>query len=130
MLNFADMAFGNLPAELRESMKAVIASTPQHVAVRTAQAMGDPAIWKDDPIKVPVQMILCAAPIWPADYEKQVCKIAANLEFHRLKGSGHCLTLEKPNEFNALLGEFLRRNGVIKADEAKNAEEKAKRTGA
>jgi pimeloyl-ACP methyl ester carboxylesterase len=114
MLKFADMTFGNLPDEMRESMKAVIASTPQHVAVGTAQAMADPALWKEDPITVPVQMILCAAPIWPADYEKQVAKIAANLEFHRVKGAAHCLTMEKPDEFNALLGEFLTNQNALR----------------
>jgi pimeloyl-ACP methyl ester carboxylesterase len=108
------MTFGNLPAELRQSMKAVIASTPQHVALGIARAMDDPAIWNDDPIKVPVQMILSPAPVWPADYEKQVGKIAANLEFHTMKGAGHCMMLEKPDEFNALLGQFVMKQGVIK----------------
>jgi pimeloyl-ACP methyl ester carboxylesterase len=114
MLKFADMTFGSLSAELRQSMKAVIASTPQHVALGTAKAMGDPAIWKDDPIKVPVQMILSSSSIWPADYEKQVRKIALELEFHRMKEAGHCLMLERPKEFNALLGGFLKRQNVLK----------------
>ena len=114
MLRFADMTFGKLSPKLRRSMKAVIASTPQHVAVGMARAMADPAIWKDDPINVPVQMILSAAPIWPADYEKQVRKLAPQLEFHRMKEVGHCLMLEKPKELNALLHQFLKRQGVSK----------------
>jgi pimeloyl-ACP methyl ester carboxylesterase len=116
MLRFADMTFGGLSAELRQSMKAVIASTPQHVALGLAKAMEDPAIWKEDPIKVPVLMILCAAPVsvWPADYEMQVRKIAADLDFQRLKDAGHCAMLEKPKEFNTLLGEFLTKQGVLK----------------
>ena len=118
LLNFADMTFGKLPAELRESMKKVIASTPQHVALGTAKEMGDPAIWKDDPIKVPVQMILSSAPIWPIDYEKQVRTLAPRLDFHRMKDVGHCLTLEKPKEFNELLEEFLKKQRLLKANEA------------
>ncbi len=114
MLKFADMTFGNLSAELRQSMKAVIASTPQHVALGMSKAMQEPEIWKDDPIKVPVQMILSSAPIWPADYEQQVRKIAAKLEFRRMQRVGHCLMLEKPKDFNALLDEFLRKQGVLK----------------
>jgi pimeloyl-ACP methyl ester carboxylesterase len=125
MLKFADMTFGNLSAKLRQSMKAVIASTPQHVALGLAKAMEAPAVWEDDPIKVPVQMILCSAPIWPADYEKQVEKIAANLEFHRLSDVGHCMMLEKPDEFNALLRKFLERHGGAKGDERGNLLEKA-----
>ena len=114
MLKFADLTFSKLSPELRKSMKAVIASTPQHVALGNARAMGDPAIWKDDPIKVPVEMILAAAPIWPADYEKQVRKFAPQLDFHTMKEVAHCLMLEKPKEFNALLGEFLKKQGVLK----------------
>jgi pimeloyl-ACP methyl ester carboxylesterase len=113
MLRFADMTFGKLSPALRQSMKGVIASTPQHVAVGMAKAMADPAIWKDDPIKVPVQMILSAAPIWPSDYEKQVRKLAPQLEFHRMKDVGHCLMLERPKDFNALLSQFLKRQGML-----------------
>jgi pimeloyl-ACP methyl ester carboxylesterase len=114
MLRFADMTFGKLSPELRRSMKAVIASTPQHVAVGMAKAMTDPAIWMEDSIKVPLQMILSAAPIWPSDYEKQVRKLAPQLEFHRMKDVGHCLMLEKPEAFNAHLGQFLKRQGLLK----------------
>jgi pimeloyl-ACP methyl ester carboxylesterase len=114
MLKFADMTFSNLSAELRQSMKTVIASTPQHVVLGMAKAMEEPAIWKDDPIKVPVQMILSSAPIWPADYEQQVRKLAAKLEFRRMQRAGHCLMLEKPKDFNALLDEFLSKQGVLK----------------
>lgn len=114
MLKFADMTFGNLSAELRQSMKAVIANTPQHVALGMAKAMEEPAVWKEDPIKVPVQMILSSAPIWPADYEKQVRKLAPKLEFRRMQRVGHCLMLEKPKEFNALLSEFVSKQGAMK----------------
>ncbi|HLJ91794.1 MAG TPA: alpha/beta hydrolase [Gemmataceae bacterium] len=113
MLHFADMTFGKLPADLRQSMKAIIASTPQHVALGVAKAMQEPAIWKDDPIQIPVLMVLSATPIWPADYEQQVRKIAPQLEFYKMKDAGHCLTLEKPKEFNALLGEFLKKQSVL-----------------
>jgi pimeloyl-ACP methyl ester carboxylesterase len=117
LLGSMDRAFGkHMPVEVRESMKTVIASTPDHVVASTMKGLADPSMWKDDPIKVPVQMILCANrfSIWPADYEQQVRKIAPQLEFHRIKDTGHCLMLEKPNEFNALLGESLKKQGVLK----------------
>ncbi|HLJ95336.1 MAG TPA: alpha/beta hydrolase [Gemmataceae bacterium] len=113
MLKFADMTFTGLSAELRQSIKEVIVSTPQHVLVGMARAMDERATWKDDPIKVPVQMILSSAPIWPADYERQVLKLAPKLEFRRMQRVGHCLMMEKPKEFNALLGEFLEKQHVL-----------------
>src|SRR5205823_3916658 len=114
MLSFADMTFGEgLPDEVARSIKAVIAAMPQEAAVGTARAMEDPAAWESDPIKVPVQMILSGAPIWPADYKQQVGKIAPELEFRKLKGTGHCLMLEKPEAFNALLRDFLVRQHAL-----------------
>jgi pimeloyl-ACP methyl ester carboxylesterase len=114
MLKFADMTFSNLPAKYRQSMKAVIASTPQHVALGMSKAMAEPSVWRDDPIKILVQMILCSAPIWPPDYEKQVRKICPKCEFRKMKDVGHCLMLEKPDDFNRLLGEFLKKQNVLK----------------
>jgi pimeloyl-ACP methyl ester carboxylesterase len=114
MLRFADRTFGpDASPEVRRSMKEVIAATPRHVALGNMKAMADPAVWKDDPIKVPVQMILAPAPVWPADYEGRVRKLAPRLEFHRMPGVGHCLMLEKPKEFNALLAGFLVQQGVL-----------------
>jgi pimeloyl-ACP methyl ester carboxylesterase len=116
VLRLSDMTSGQLPAEMRQAMKAVIASTPDHVAQSTMNALADPSIWKEDTIRVPVQMIVSAGPfsIWPADYEQRVRKLAPNLEFHKIKGAGHCLMLEKPKEFNALLGTFIAKQGVVK----------------
>jgi pimeloyl-ACP methyl ester carboxylesterase len=107
--------FANVPADVRESMKAVIASNPDHAIQGTWNAVADPSIWKEDLITVPVQMILGAGTfsIWPADYEQRVRKLAPNLEFRKIKGAGHCLMLEKPKEFNALLCEFLAKQGVL-----------------
>jgi pimeloyl-ACP methyl ester carboxylesterase len=80
------------------------------------QGLSDPSIWNDDPIKVPVQMILAGGrfSIWPADYEQQVRKVAANLDFAKIAGSGHCVMIDKPNEFNSLLDGFLKKEGVVR----------------
>jgi pimeloyl-ACP methyl ester carboxylesterase len=116
ILSLADMTFRNVPAEVRRSMKEVIANTPEHVVQSSMDGLADPSIWKEDAIKVPVQMILSSGPfsIWPADYEQRVRKLAPKLEFHKMKGAGHCLMLEKPKEFNALLGEFLTKQGALR----------------
>jgi len=116
LLSLVDTTFSNVPADVRQSMKAVIASTPDHVIQSTWNGLADPSIWKEDKITVPVQMIVNAGPfsIWPADYERRVRKLAPKLEFHKIKQAGHCPMLEKPKEFNALLGEFITRQGELK----------------
>jgi pimeloyl-ACP methyl ester carboxylesterase len=78
------------------------------------KGMLDPAIWKDDPIKVPLQVILAKNPFWNSDYEKYVRTLAPQVEYHVIDGVGHFLMLEKPKEFNDLLAGFLRAQGVLK----------------
>jgi pimeloyl-ACP methyl ester carboxylesterase len=76
--------------------------------------MVDPAIWKDDRIEVPVQVILAKAPYWNAEYEESVRKLAPQVDYRVMEGVGHFLMMEKPNEFNEVLAEFLKKQGVLK----------------
>jgi pimeloyl-ACP methyl ester carboxylesterase len=50
------------PADVRKTVKATMQSAPQHVAVSALRGMFDPAIWKDDQIAVPLQVIVAKAP--------------------------------------------------------------------
>jgi pimeloyl-ACP methyl ester carboxylesterase len=102
------------PADLRKAAKEVMRKVPQHVVVGTLKAMIDPAIWKDDAIEVPLQVILAKNPFWSKDYEKYVRKLAPQVDYRVLDGVGHFLMLEKPREFNQALAEFLNKQGVLK----------------
>jgi pimeloyl-ACP methyl ester carboxylesterase len=102
------------PEEVRKHLKEAYPTAPQHVAVSAMKAMQDPAIWKDDPIKVPAQTILAKAPHWTAEYEKYVRKLAPGIDYQTMDGVGHFLMMEKPKEFNALMMAFLKKNGVVK----------------
>ena len=95
-------------------MKAVTRATPQHVAVSAMKGMLDPAVWKEDKIEVPVQVILAKSPFWSADYEQFVRKLAPQVDYRVMDGVGHFLMAEKPDEFNAVLADFLKKQGLIK----------------
>jgi pimeloyl-ACP methyl ester carboxylesterase len=109
----AGMVTKDTPEEVRRHLKAY-PSAPQHVAVSAMKGMLDPAIWKDDPIKVPVQAILADLPFWTPEYEKYVRKLAPGIDYRKMEDVGHFLMMEKPKEFNAILMEFLKKNGVVK----------------
>jgi pimeloyl-ACP methyl ester carboxylesterase len=100
--------------DLRKSILERMTSTPQHVAVSAMKEMMDPANWKDDPIKVPFQMILAKSPFWTADYEQYVRKLAPEVDYRMMDGVGHFLHMERPDEFNKIMAEFLRQQGVVK----------------
>jgi pimeloyl-ACP methyl ester carboxylesterase len=102
------------PDELRKAAREVMQRTPQHVVVGALKGMLDPAIWKDDEIRVPLHVILAKNPFWSADYEKYVRKLSPQVDYHVLDGVGHFLMLEKPQEFNQLLAEFLTKQGLLK----------------
>jgi len=102
------------PEEVRKHLKESYPAAPKHVAVSAMKAMQDPAIWKDDPIKVPAQTILAKSPSWTPEYEKYVRKLAPGIDYQVMEGVGHFLMMERPKEFNALLLAFLKKNEVVK----------------
>jgi pimeloyl-ACP methyl ester carboxylesterase len=102
------------PAELRAKVKEVMQSAPQHVAVGAMKGMLDPAIWKDDEIKTPLQVIMSKSPFWDEDYERYVRKLAPHVDYQIMDGVGHFLMLEKPKEFNELLAAFLTKQKILK----------------
>jgi len=102
------------PAGLRNKVKEIMQSAPQHVAVGAMRAGLDPAIWKDDEIKVPLLAIMANNRFWDEDYEKYVRKLAPHVDYQVMEGVGHFLMLEKPKEFNELLAAFLRKQEILK----------------
>jgi pimeloyl-ACP methyl ester carboxylesterase len=104
------------PVELRARAKAVSARTPQHVVVSAMQGMYDKAAWSNDPIKVPLLMIMAKSGPWPADYEKFARKLDADLDYHKMDGVGHFLMLEKPDIFNQIVVDFLAKHHLVNLD--------------
>jgi pimeloyl-ACP methyl ester carboxylesterase len=65
-------------------------------------------------VSVPLLAVSAKLPWWPADYDSYVHKLAPEVEYHVLDDAGHFLMLDRPDDFNALLTAFLRRQGMIK----------------
>ncbi|HEY9285102.1 MAG TPA: alpha/beta hydrolase, partial [Pyrinomonadaceae bacterium] len=98
-----------MPAALRDDLRARMLSTPQHVALAAGLAMTDEALWKTDPVKVPVLAVFARSPAWPADNEQFYRSFIAGLDYRMWDGVGHFLMLERPEEFNDELAAFLAR---------------------
>jgi pimeloyl-ACP methyl ester carboxylesterase len=102
------------PGDVRAAIKNAMLSTPQHVVVSAMKGLLDPAIWKEDPVSVPLLSVSAKLPWWPTDYEAYVHKLARKVEYHVLDDAGHFLMLDRPGDFNALLTAFLRRQEILK----------------
>ena len=104
---FADyMIPADRPA-LREELKAVMTKTPQRVALSAFENMIDPANFREDPIRVPLLNVLASSSRWPEGYEAYVRRLAPDAEYRVMDGVGHFLMLQKPDEFNSILADFL-----------------------
>lgn len=98
---------------LRDATLATVLATPQHVMVGSFEGMRDPEIWKGDPIGVPLLVVNANAPFWTPEYVSYVRKLAPSVDYRVIEGPGHFLMLEKPQEFNAVVLDFLRKQKLL-----------------
>jgi len=101
-------------AALREKIKTAMLRTPQQVAALEFDAMLQDALWKPDPIKVPVLMVLAKQPAWSAEYEQFVRGLAPDLDYQVWDGASHFLMMEQAERFNAALVAFLEKHPLAK----------------
>ena len=104
----------NLSADATERIKTSSLNTPQHVIVSAMEGMADPSIWGEDKINVPVLAIMAKNPFYPPNLEESFRAIAPKVEFHMWDGVGHFIMMEKPQEFNAAVLQFLDNNKLLK----------------
>ena len=97
-------------ASLRDKIKTLMLKTPQQVAVSEFEATADPDLWKEDKIGVPVLVILAKQPVWTAEYEQFVRRLASKVDYQVWENVSHFLMMEKPREFNAAVLKFLEQN--------------------
>ena len=111
---FAAISGPNLSADATARIKASSFNTPQHVIVSAMEGMADPSIWGEDKINVPVLAIMAKNPFYPPNVEESFRALAPNMEFQMWDGVGHFIMMEKPNEFNAAVLQFLDKNKLLK----------------
>jgi len=98
---------------LQNKIKTLTLKTPQHVAISEFEATGDPDLWKEDKIDIPVLMILAKQPAWSAEYEQFVRGLIPKVDYQVWEHVSHFLMMEKPREFNATALKFLEENQLL-----------------
>lgn len=84
--------------------------TPQHVHLGGLLAMTAPATWREDPIDGPLLVVMAESRQLGDDYEEFVRRLAPQTEYHEWPDVGHAIQMERPDEFNRLLEDFLSRH--------------------
>ena len=91
--------------ELRARIEKMMTAPPDATAAGAMTAMADPAIWKQDSISVPVLGIYAEKS--RAANRELLSKAFPSIEYTEIPGTDHFLMLEKPEEFNRILMEFV-----------------------
>jgi pimeloyl-ACP methyl ester carboxylesterase len=102
------------PAGVRTQIEGLVANTSPQVAISSMRGMLDAKVWKDDPIKVPVQALMAKSPFWTEDYKAYVKRLVPDLDYREFDGVGHFLFMERPQEVNEVLVTFLKKQGMVK----------------
>ena len=100
-------------AELREHIRKLVENTTPQVAISSQRGMIDEAIWKEDKITVPTQALMAPNPFWTEDYERFVKELIPNVDYRKFEGVRHFLFMEKPEEINGAMMEFLKKNNLL-----------------
>jgi len=97
------------PPAVEAHVLEMMLSAPQETAVGAMQAIGDPELWADVTIPMPVYAVYAGTAEMPS--LEAVRQSVPEFEAVQIEGTGHFLMMEKPDEFNARLDGFLRRIG-------------------
>lgn len=94
------------PDQMCANILKVSMATPQPTVVGAMAALGNPEIWKDDIIDIPVLGIY--ADKSQLGDKETMRKAFPKLEYVEIPATDHFLMMEKPDEFNRLLIGFLK----------------------
>jgi pimeloyl-ACP methyl ester carboxylesterase len=99
------MFSGATTPEMRERILSMMMGAPKATAVGAMSATLDRAVWKGDVLTQPVLGLYAERSRY--SNLKYMETHFPNLEYVEIAGTGHFLMIEKPDEFNQLLLEYL-----------------------
>ena len=105
----SSMPGDGLAEEDRQGVLDMALSVPQRVMVETLLATVDASKWRDDPIEVPLLALHAEQPQWNQAYESYVRALQPDVEYVVWQGVSHFLMLERPDQFNAAIADFVGR---------------------
>ena len=99
------MFSGSTTPDMQKHILSMMLGAPEATASGAMMATFDPAIWKDDVLKMPILGLYADhSGLGNRDYMKEHFPA---MEYTEIAGTGHFLMIEKPEEFNRLLLAFL-----------------------
>jgi pimeloyl-ACP methyl ester carboxylesterase len=98
------------PPEIRKKIETVMLGTPAAVAAGAMRGLADLSVWREGAIDVPFVEIAAATSTYLN--EDNLRKRFPRATLVRVPGTGHFLHMEKPDEVNRILLEWLSSQGL------------------
>jgi len=102
-----------LDAALRTRISEMALAQSHKAVLEGFLAAANPAIWEPDPITAPLLLVIAPQPSWNEEYLAFVKELAPGAEIRSLEGASHFLTMERADEFDAIVVEFLESQGLL-----------------
>lgn len=107
------MSGPNLSETVRAGIAEMALEQPREAIVGGLLAATEETIWEADPIDVPLLLVLAQQPSWSDDYIERVKKLQPKADVRIWEDVSHFLMMERPDEFNKVVVEFLKANKIL-----------------
>lgn len=101
---------------LKNRIRSTMLAAPDYVGLSAMTAMADRKVWTNDPIDVPLLVIVGELWGYQPGSEAAIRSIARNLEFQMWPGASHFLMMEQPAVFNEAIRAFIVKNALLHAE--------------
>ncbi len=102
---FEGLPLGTMSDAHRALIHEMLRATPGPVQAATARATLQDGLYAEDPIRVPVLLVMANSPFWDDEYRAFVRGLCPDLESEWWTGVSHWLMMQKPRRFaDAVLG--------------------------
>ena len=110
---FIDSMHGrDTPEAVKVEVREKMLGTPRRVRLSAMEEFMDLALWRVDPVKIPTLAVYARSDDLPPDFEAVLRRYFPEVEYVLWDGPGHFFMLERPEELNNLILDFLRQRGL------------------
>ncbi len=98
--------------ETTAALVEMTASVDRRALVESVESAADASHWGNQPVTVPLLLVLAEQPTWDETYRTRVAEIAADATWIVWPDTNHFLQLQRPDEFVAAVDGWLREQGL------------------
>jgi pimeloyl-ACP methyl ester carboxylesterase len=95
------------PENVKEYMLSTMTQTPEYVAYPSMISLINEEFWTEDISRIPTLAIYAKSADLPEDNEEYLKSLFPNTTYYEMEGVGHFLMMERSEEFNKILENFI-----------------------